>query len=95
MMDGNAAMAATAKFLASSDRSPWWATLHKLRAETLVTWGRDDRVGPMDMALLPMRTIPKVEVHVFPNCGHWVMIEQKVAWESVVLAFRARPAAGR
>lgn len=49
----------------------------------------------MDMALLPMRTIPKVEVHAFPNCGHWVMIEQKVAWESVVLAFRARPAAGR
>lgn len=25
-----------------------------------------------------------VEVHVFPGCGHWAMIEQKAAWESVV-----------
>ena len=39
------------------------------------------------MALVPMRTIPDVELHVFPNCGHWAMIEQKSAWEAVVLAF--------
>jgi 2-hydroxy-6-oxonona-2,4-dienedioate hydrolase len=26
-------------------------------------------------------------VNIFPNCGHWVMIEQKAAWESAVLAF--------
>ena len=42
------------------------------------------------MALLPMRTIPDVELHVLPNCGHWAMIEQKSAWESVVLAFLTR-----
>jgi 2-hydroxy-6-oxonona-2,4-dienedioate hydrolase len=24
---------------------------------------------------------------MFPNCGHWVMIEQKAAWESTVLSF--------
>jgi pimeloyl-ACP methyl ester carboxylesterase len=27
---------------------------------------------------------------VFPNCGHWVMIEQKAAWEAAVLAFLTR-----
>ncbi len=37
-----------------------------------------------------MRTIPNAELHVFPNCGHWVMIEQKAAPESAVLAFLAR-----
>ena len=42
------------------------------------------------MALLPMRTIPDVEVHVFPNCGHWVMIEQREAWERVVIEFLSR-----
>ena len=67
-----------------------WAMLHKIKARTLITWGRDDRVSPVDMALMPMRTIPDVEVHVFPNCGHWVMIEQKAAWEATVLAFLTR-----
>jgi len=54
---------------------PLWAQLHKIKAPTLLTWGRDDRVTPLDGALLPVRTIPDVELHVFPNCGHWVMIE--------------------
>lgn len=73
------------------DEPPYWAMLHKIKAQTLMTWGRDDRVSPMDMALLPMRTIPHVELHVFPNCGHWTMIEQKAAWEATVLAFLRRP----
>ncbi|MEO3784695.1 alpha/beta fold hydrolase [Actinocorallia sp. B10E7] len=89
-MYGSKAMAARAKAMAAADIPPYWAMLHKLKAKTLITWGRDDRVSPVDMALLPMRTIRDVEVHIFPNCGHWVMIEQKEAWESVVLAFLAR-----
>ncbi|GAA2727646.1 alpha/beta fold hydrolase [Actinocorallia aurantiaca] len=89
-MYGSRAMAANFKAQASSDTPPYWAMLHKLKAKTLITWGRDDRVSPVDMALLPMRTIRDVEVHIFPNCGHWVMIEQKEAWESTVLAFLTR-----
>ncbi|WP_169986941.1 alpha/beta fold hydrolase [Microbispora sp. H10836] len=89
-MYGKAAFAAGQKAAAKSDAPPYWAMLHKLKARTLITWGRDDRVSPVDMALLPMRTVPDVEVHIFPNCGHWVMIEQKAAWESVVLAFLTR-----
>jgi 2-hydroxy-6-oxonona-2,4-dienedioate hydrolase len=89
-MYSKAAMAFNFKMQAQSDTPPYWAMLHKLKARTLITWGRDDRVSPMDMALIPMRTIPDVEVHVFPNCGHWVMIEQKAAWESAVLAFLTR-----
>lgn len=89
-MYGRAALEAMATFESMSDAPPYWAMLHKIRARTLITWGRDDRVSPMDMALVPMRTIPDVEVHVFPNCGHWTMIEQKDAWESAVLAFLLR-----
>ncbi|WP_141576572.1 alpha/beta fold hydrolase [Actinomadura sp. WMMA1423] len=89
-MYGKAAFAAAASAAAASDAPPYWAMLHKLKARTLITWGRDDRVSPVDMALLPMRTIPNVEVHIFPDCGHWVMIEQKHAWESAVLAFLTR-----
>ncbi|MFI0357557.1 alpha/beta fold hydrolase [Actinomadura sp. 9N407] len=89
-MYSKAAMTFNFKMQAQSDTPPYWAMLHKLKARTMITWGRDDRVSPMDMALIPMRTIPDVEVHIFPNCGHWVMIEQKAAWESAVLAFLTR-----
>ncbi|MCU1644986.1 MAG: alpha/beta hydrolase fold protein [Nocardia sp.] len=92
-MYGRQAMMAGMAAAASSDQPPYWAMLHKISAPTLITWGRDDRVSPMDMGLLPMRTIPNAELHVFPNCGHWVMIEQKAAWESAVLAFLTRPEA--
>ncbi|MCX4095511.1 alpha/beta fold hydrolase [Nocardia sp. alder85J] len=88
-MYGRAAM--TANLAAAADRPPYWAMLHKITAPTLITWGRDDRVSPLDMALLPMRTIPNAELHVFPACGHWVMIEQKTAWEAAVLSFLTRP----
>lgn len=89
-MYGKAAFAASAAAAAESDQPQLWAMLHRLKAKTLITWGRDDRVSPVDMSIVPMRTIPDVELHVFPNCGHWVMIEQKAAWESAVLAFLIR-----
>jgi pimeloyl-ACP methyl ester carboxylesterase len=34
--------------------------------------------------------ILNAEFHTSPNCGHWVMIEQKAAFESVALAFLLR-----
>ena len=64
--------------------------LAKIQAPTLITWGRDDRVSPMDIGLIPMRVIPNAELHVFPKCGHWAMIEKKEAFESLVLSFLTR-----
>ncbi|GAB2843679.1 alpha/beta fold hydrolase [Actinocorallia aurea] len=89
-MYSTAVMTAGLKAAQDSDAPPYWAMLHRLKARTLITWGRDDRVSPLDMALLPMRAIPDAELHVFPACGHWVMIEQKDAWEAAVLAFLTR-----
>jgi pimeloyl-ACP methyl ester carboxylesterase len=89
-MYGKAAFAQMMAFMRSSDAPLPWAQMHKVAAPTLLTWGRDDRVSPLDMALIPMRTIPNAELHVFPNCGHWAMIEAKEAFESAVLAFLSR-----
>lgn len=69
---------------------PAWAQLYKLQAPTLITWGRDDRVTPLDWALVPMRIIPKCELHVFYDCGHWAMIERKAEFEATVLSFLLR-----
>ncbi|WP_141013021.1 alpha/beta fold hydrolase [Nocardioides sambongensis] len=91
-MYGRAATAARKRSAATSDRAPYWAMLHRVTVPTLLTWGRDDRVSPLDMSLVPMRTIPNAELHVLPRCGHWAMIEQQAAWESAVLAFLRRTA---
>src|SRR5271163_1606882 len=89
-MYGKAAFAAMTAAMESSDRPLPWAVMHKVKAPTLLTWGRDDRVSPPDMALIPMRTIPNAELHIFPNSGHWAMIEAKAAFESTVLGFLSR-----
>jgi 2-hydroxy-6-oxonona-2,4-dienedioate hydrolase len=64
--------------------------LGRIKAPTLLTWGRDDRVAPLDGAIAPLRLIPRCELHVFPDCGHWAMIERKEEFESVVLSFLLR-----
>ncbi len=89
-MYGKAAFAAMTNMMRNADFPLPWAIMHKVKAPTLLTWGRDDRVSPLDMALVPMRTIPNAELHVFPNCGHWVMIEAKEAFESTVMSFLQR-----
>jgi pimeloyl-ACP methyl ester carboxylesterase len=86
-MYGKAAFAAMMSTMRDADFPLPWAIMHKVKVPTLLTWGRDDRVSPLDMALVPMRTIPNAELHVFPNCGHWVMIEAKAAFERTVLSF--------
>ncbi len=93
-MYSRAAFEANTRAALESDATPYWAQLHKVKAPTLLTWGRDDRVSPVDMSIIPMRLIPKAELHVFPNCGHWAMIEQKTAFESAVLAFLLRKEGG-
>ena len=64
--------------------------LPRIQCPTLITWGRDDRVSPLDIGLIPMRIIPNCELHIFPNCGHWAMIERKNEFESLVLSFLMR-----
>jgi 2-hydroxy-6-oxonona-2,4-dienedioate hydrolase len=63
--------------------------LARIQAPTLLLWGRDDRVSPLDMALVPLRLVPKCELHVLYDCGHWVMIERRAEFERTVLAFLA------
>lgn len=64
--------------------------LSRVQAPTLLVYGRDDRVTPVDMALQPMREMPHAELHIVPNCGHWVMIEQKDIFVGLVREFLGR-----
>jgi len=83
-------MAARAAGMAGPDAVQNFAYLPKIQVPVFLAWGRDDRVTPLDGALVPLRLVPNAELHVFPKCGHWAMIEQKAAFESAVLAFMKR-----
>lgn len=71
------------------------SVLAKIEAPTLLTFGRDDRVTPLDSVLVPMRVVRNAEVHIFPNCGHWAMIERKREFEDVVVGYLRRVVNGR
>jgi 4,5:9,10-diseco-3-hydroxy-5,9,17-trioxoandrosta-1(10),2-diene-4-oate hydrolase len=53
-----------------------WREAHRLRNEVLLIWGREDRVNPLDGALMALKMIRKVQLHVFSGCGHWAQLEK-------------------
>ncbi|MBS4754037.1 alpha/beta fold hydrolase [Nocardioides sp. zg-ZUI104] len=67
-----------------------WREAHRLRKHTLLTWGREDRVNPLDGALVALKQIPKAQLHVFPSCGHWAQIEAADEFAEICTAFLAR-----
>ncbi|MBB5918625.1 4,5:9,10-diseco-3-hydroxy-5,9,17-trioxoandrosta-1(10),2-diene-4-oate hydrolase [Nocardia transvalensis] len=72
---------------AMADAVPLWARLRTLRHETLILWGRDDRVTPVEGSLLPARQLPNADLRTFARCGHWVQVERKSAFERTVTDF--------
>ena len=67
-----------------------WREAHRLRQHTLLTWGREDRVNPLDGAMVALKLIPKATLHVFPNCGHWAQVEAAEEFREVATAFLGR-----
>ncbi|RFZ53478.1 alpha/beta hydrolase [Mycobacterium liflandii] len=53
-----------------------WREVYKLRQPVLLIWGREDRVNPLDGALVALKTIPRAQLHVFGQCGHWAQVEK-------------------
>jgi 4,5:9,10-diseco-3-hydroxy-5,9,17-trioxoandrosta-1(10),2-diene-4-oate hydrolase len=73
-----AAMRAMGKSFASADfeKGMLWRDTYKLRQPVLLIWGREDRVNPLDGALVALETIPRAQLHVFGGCGHWAQAEK-------------------
>lgn len=43
--------------------------------QTLIVHGRDDRIIPLESSLRLHQLIPRSQLHVFGQCGHWTQIE--------------------
>ena len=67
-----------------------WRDAHRIRTHTLLTWGREDRVNPLDGAMVALKAIPRATLHVFPQCGHWAQIEAADEFAEVATAFLTR-----
>lgn len=65
----------------------WRERLDRLPHETLIIWGREDRVNPLDQSLILMRQIPNARLLVFPKCGHWAQWEKAEEFNRTVAAF--------
>jgi pimeloyl-ACP methyl ester carboxylesterase len=64
------------------------ARLGEVRAPTLLIWGDQDRVFPLEpYARMAEREIPGAHLVVLPNCGHFPQIEAARAFRGVLSGF--------
>lgn len=73
------------------ETTPLYARVKAITAPTLITWGRDDRMLPVEGALFGFRQMPNAELHLFSRCGHWAQVERKDDFERLVIEFLTRP----
>ncbi|ATL65385.1 4,5:9,10-diseco-3-hydroxy-5,9,17-trioxoandrosta-1(10),2-diene-4-oate hydrolase [Nocardia terpenica] len=84
-----AAMRAMGKSFAGADfeQGMLWREAFRLRQPVLLIWGREDRVNPLDGALVALKTIPRAQLHVFGGCGHWAQLEKFDEFNKLALDF--------
>lgn len=51
-------------------------SVRAIQHETLVVHGRDDKVIPLSSSLRIAELVPRAQLHVFNQCGHWTQIER-------------------
>ncbi len=65
----------------------WLKDYAQIKHETLIIWGREDQVLPLDMALPIIKRIPNARLHVMPNCGHWAQWEKADEFNAIAETF--------
>jgi 2-hydroxymuconate-semialdehyde hydrolase len=58
-----------------------------LTHETMIIHGRDDAIIPLQASLRLHDLIPKSQLHVFGQCGHWTQIEHSARFNQLLLNF--------
>ena len=74
-------------FFAHADEGMLWREAHQLKRPTLLIWGREDRVNPLDGALVALKVIKRAQLHVFGGCGHWAQLEKFDEFNRLAISF--------
>ena len=63
------------------------ALLGGVQTETLIVWGRQDRIVPVGVAEQFARALPKSRVHIVDGAGHFLEMEQPEALAKLIVPF--------
>jgi pimeloyl-ACP methyl ester carboxylesterase len=63
------------------------AAMASMQQPTLVVWGRQDRLLPVDQARILEARLPSSRQIIFDACGHAPMMEKAAEFNNAVLAF--------
>jgi 4,5:9,10-diseco-3-hydroxy-5,9,17-trioxoandrosta-1(10),2-diene-4-oate hydrolase len=72
---------------ATAEDGMLWREAHRLRNRVLLIWGREDRVNPLDGALVAVKLIRRAQLHVFGGCGHWAQLEKFGEFNRLAISF--------
>jgi pimeloyl-ACP methyl ester carboxylesterase len=62
-------------------------TLGKVRVPTLIVWGAQDQIVPIECGHLYQQAIPGATLRVIEQCGHWPHFEQPQALAEIIREF--------
>ncbi|MGP1255807.1 MAG: alpha/beta fold hydrolase [Kiloniellales bacterium] len=91
--DAKAAYKAIMKWAGSNGLEYSREDLAKIMAPTLVVAGKNDIMVKVEKAYDALGKIEQAEGHIFPMCGHWVMIEYPEAFCELTMRFFQRASA--
>ena len=74
-------------FGAHAEDGMLWREAHRVKHEVLLIWGREDRVNPLDGALIALKQLRRAQLHVFGGCGHWAQLEKFDEFNELSLRF--------
>jgi 4,5:9,10-diseco-3-hydroxy-5,9,17-trioxoandrosta-1(10),2-diene-4-oate hydrolase len=76
-----------ASFASDPEEGMLYREAHRLRQRVLLIWGREDRVNPLDGALVALKVMPRAQLHVFGRCGHWAQLEKFAEFNRLAMDF--------
>ncbi|CAM3181568.1 alpha/beta fold hydrolase [Nocardioides dubius] len=73
-----------------TDQLPLPMRLAQVTHPSLVIWGRDDRMLPLEGAFYGTRRMPRADLLALSDCGHWAQVERKHDFEQACIDFFTR-----
>ena len=64
--------------------------LKGVETSTLLVWGREDKIVPLNAGHLYAKALPNARLEVLPDAGHWVEMEKPVELAKLVAAHAER-----
>ncbi|WP_227937780.1 alpha/beta fold hydrolase [Alkalihalobacillus deserti] len=58
--------------------------LNRIEHEVLLVHGRDDRVCSVESSYYLLSHLPKAQLHVYGECGHWTQIEKRESFNQLI-----------